>query len=76
MRVLLLVLLFLFISALVIISNGNLHMGDKIEVKKFINSYYSWLFNTGSNLFKTTAYVVKFEWLPNQNNTAVINSTK
>ena len=69
MRVLLIVFLFLFISALVIISNDNLHMKNSGEAKKFADVYYSWLINTGSNFFKSTAYVVKFEWLPNGNNT-------
>ena len=67
MRVFLLFLFFLFISALLIVSNGNLHLKDKAEAMQFGRLYYSWIVDTTGNLFKATAYVVKFEWLPSQN---------
>jgi len=76
MRIFLIILLFLFIGALVIVSNGNLHLKEKIETRKFANLYYSWLLNMGENLIKTTGYIVKFEWMPNKNNTFVENITK
>ena len=64
MRILLLVLLFLFVSALVIVSNENLHLRNKSEALEFGRIYYSWLLSTASNAIKTTAYVVKADWLP------------
>lgn len=70
MRVLLLFLFFLFVSALLIISNGNLHLKEKAEAMEFGRLYYSWVIETGENIFKATAYVVKFEWLPSENNVA------
>jgi len=72
MRVFLIVLLFLFVSALLIVSNEDLHLKDKNEARKFANLYYSWALNMGGNVIKTTGYIVKFEWLPNQNNTVAI----
>ena len=75
MRIFLIFLFLLFVSALFIISNENLHLKNKIEAKKFANLYYSWLINTGANLFKTTAYVVNFEWMDykNQSNNSTSN---
>ncbi len=76
MRVLQLFLFFLFLSSLVVISNNNLHLKDKEQAMEFGRLYYSWLYNTASNLIQTTGYVIKFDWLPNQNNTKVKNVTK
>ena len=75
MRISLIVLLFLFLSALVIVSNNNLHLKDKGQAKQFASLYYSWLLSTGSKMVKTTGYVVGFEWLPGRN-TAPTNSSK
>ena len=71
MRIFQLLLFFLFLSSLFIISNENLHLKNSYEAKKFADLYYAWLYNFGSNIIKTTGYVVKFEWLPNNNNTKV-----
>lgn len=76
MRILFFVFLFLFISALVIVSNDNLHLNSADQAKKFASLYYSWLLNMGNNAIKATGYVVGFQWLPNQNNTISTNSTK
>jgi len=75
MKIYLIILLFLFIGALVIVSNDNLHLKSADEAKKFASLYYSWLLDTGSNMIKTTGYIVKFEWLPRDNST-IVNSTK
>lgn len=75
MRILLLFLFFLFLSALVIVSNENLHLKDKSELKKFATLYYSWIYSFGSNLVKTTAYVVKFDWIPDSDNLKINNSS-
>jgi len=73
MRIFLIFLLFLFLSALVIVSNDNLHLKNKNEAMQFGRLYYSWLLNLGYNTYKTTGYIVKFDWLPNQNNS--LNNT-
>jgi hypothetical protein len=74
MRVFLLFLFFLFVSALLIISNGNLHLKEKSEAMQFGRLYYSWIIESTSNVFKATAYVIKFEWMPSvqtlQNNSS------
>jgi len=74
MRVFLLFLFFLFISALLIVSNERLALKEKDNAMQFGRLYYSWFINMGENLFKATAYAVKFEWLPNGNNTVVNKS--
>jgi len=40
MKIILLIVLFLFISALVIVSNNNLHLKNKDEAKNFGSLYY------------------------------------
>jgi len=70
MRVFLLILFFLFVSALFIISNQNLALKEKENAMQFGRLYYNWFLNLGNNVFKTTAYVIKFEWMPNINNTS------
>lgn len=74
MRIFLIVLLFLFVSALVIISNDDLHLKNKSEAVEFSRLYYSWILSMGSNVIKTTGYIIKFEWLPNQNNTGILKN--
>ena len=74
MKFWLIVFLFLFISALVIVSNNNLHLKSVSEAKEFASLYYSWLLNTAGDVIKVTGYVVGFEWLPGGNSTAT-NST-
>jgi hypothetical protein len=66
MRIRVFIMLFFFLSAFLIISNGNLHMKNPDEAKKFANVYYSWLLGTAGNIFKSTAFVVGFDWLPNK----------
>lgn len=61
-------LLFLFLGALFIISNGNLHLRDKNEFVKFSGAYYSWLSGLFTNAKQLTGYIAKSEWLPDKNN--------
>ncbi len=75
MKVFQLILFFLFLSSLVVISNNNLHLKDKNQAMEFGRLYYSWLYNTGANIVQTTGYVIKFDWLPNGDNTHVENET-
>jgi hypothetical protein len=69
MRIFLLLLFFLFVSALFLVSNNNLALKEKENAMQFGRLYYNWILNTGENIFKTTAYVIRFEWMPNDNNT-------
>jgi len=36
-----------------------------MEARQFANLYYSWLLGVVGNTFKSTAYVIGFNWLPN-----------
>ena len=56
--------LFLFISALVITSNGNLHLSNPRELSTFYAQFYGWLgqlFVQGKDI---TGAVVRLPWLP------------
>ena len=75
MRIFLIIFLFLFVSALVVVSNNSLHLNNSKQAEQFASLYYSWLIDTGSNIIKTTGYLIKFEWLPTQNATVISNSS-
>ena len=67
MRILLFIILFLVLGALFIISNENLHLREKQDMKEFSGLYYSWMSQLFSNFKGISGYFVKFEWLPDLN---------
>ena len=64
MKVYLFILKFLFIGALFIVSNNNLHLADINERGIFYNSFYSWITGLIDHAAQITGYVTKSEWLP------------
>ncbi len=67
MRILFIIAIFLFIGALFIISNENLHLKEKEEARRFANLYYDWLFGIAENVGSFTMSAIKSEWLPDFN---------
>lgn len=67
MKVTIVILKLLFLGALFIISNHELHLNDNNERAVFIDLYSDWLDNLFRQGFQVTSYVVKFEWLPDLN---------
>lgn len=65
------IIMFLLFSAFFIISNGNLHLSNKVEFMQFGNAYYSWLGSLVGNGVSIVGYVAKAEWLPTENFTVV-----
>jgi len=62
--VILVIIKFFFISALFIISNGDLYLKDSGQREIFFESYGSWfksIFNQGTEIL---GYVVESRWLP------------
>ncbi len=64
MKVYLFILKFLFIGALFIVSNNNLHLINLEERNVFYGSFYSWLSNLFDSVGQITGYVIKSQWLP------------
>jgi hypothetical protein len=64
MKIIMVILKLLFLGALFIISNHNLHLIDQGERDLFINVYGEWFDNMVNQGVSVTGYVVKFEWLP------------
>jgi len=58
------VLKILFVGALLIVSNQNLHLADETEREVFFETYFAWIGSLADQGVKVTSYVVKFEWLP------------
>ena len=66
MKIAMIVLKLLFVGALVIVSNYNLHLLDSNERTQFFELYTGWADSLFRQGFEITSYVVKFEWLPQQ----------
>ncbi len=69
MKIQILVLKFLFIAALFIISNHNLHIQNSTDLATFGNLYYNWLNIIFIHARNLTAYAVHADWLPQANQT-------
>lgn len=67
MKIRMILVKLLFLGALFIISNNNLHLVDNGERETFFNYYSSWIGNIFNQGVQVTGYVVKFEWLPKTN---------
>ncbi len=70
MKVTIVVLKLLFLGALFIVSNQNLHLADSTERGVFFEDYSVWLENLFGHGKEITAFVVKFEWLPSKNSSS------
>lgn len=64
MKITLIVVKLLFLGALFIISNNNLHLAVATEREVFVDTYSAWFSNLVAQGVEVTGYVVKFEWLP------------
>lgn len=71
MKIALLILKLLFLGALFIISNHELYLKEAADRETFFDLYYDWIRSMVNQGFDVTAYVVKFEWLPDINHTYV-----
>ena len=61
---------FLLIGAFFIVSENNLKMSENGSMGKFLGLYYLWtsqIFDNGADL---VGYVVKMDWLPDENKTS------
>ena len=64
MKLVLIILVFLSISALIIISNNSLSMYSLENRKTFIKEYSSWIGEIKSNLSTITGMISKMNWVP------------
>ena len=67
MKLGLFILKFLFIGALFIISNANLHLNSSVERDQFFDLFYSWLSDIFTHASQIVGYVVDSKWLPENN---------
>jgi len=64
MKFLILILMFFVLSALLIISNNNLYIGNGKDFKIFFDSYINWADNFYLNSQKIVGGVIKINWFP------------
>ncbi|MEK6844494.1 MAG: hypothetical protein AABX83_03655 [Nanoarchaeota archaeon] len=67
MKVSLIIFKLVFLGALFIISNQNLHLSVPNERAVFIEDYNSWLRTLYNQGVEVMGYVVRSEWLPIEN---------
>ncbi len=67
MKIPILIVNLLFLGALFIISNQNIHMGVSSERQAFFQDYSAWIGNIFNKAVDLTAYVIKVDWLPDKN---------
>ena len=75
MKIPILIVKLLFLGALFIISNQNLHLGVSSERQVFFHDYSVWLGNLFNKAVDVTSYVIKVDWLPDKNMGAEINTS-
>ncbi|MEX0920340.1 MAG: hypothetical protein WDZ69_02030 [Candidatus Pacearchaeota archaeon] len=63
----LVIIKFFFISALFVVSNGNLHLGDSGEREVFFDVYSGWLGSIFLQVSEVAEYVLDSSWLPENN---------
>ena len=64
MKIQIIVVKLLFMGALFIISNQNLHLAIVSERDIFFNAYGSWITGVFQQIVQLTGYVIRFDWLP------------
>ncbi|MBM3228515.1 hypothetical protein FJZ20_01350 [Candidatus Pacearchaeota archaeon] len=65
MKVIALVIIkFLFISALFIVSNGNLYLKESEQRDVFFQAYSNWISGVFSQGMEVAGYVINSRWLP------------
>ena len=67
MKITLIIFKLIFLGALFIISNHELHLNDTRERTIFFEDYYSWLKTLYNQGVELVGYVVRSEWLPVNN---------
>ena len=66
MKIAIVIVMFLLIGAFFIISQENLALNSSENIGEFAQSYASWLGKIVDNTGDLTGYVLKLEWLPDQ----------
>lgn len=66
MKILMLAVMFFVLSALFIVSEKNLSLGNNSDKEVFSKGYYSWLNKTFENSKSVAGFVVKMDWLPDK----------
>jgi len=66
MRVGMFIFKFLFLGALFIIANEDLHLNDQMDRDAFMNTFYTWVDTLYQHSLQIVGYVVDSEWLPQE----------
>jgi len=76
MRIGIIIIKFVFISGLLIIANHNLNLNDPIERGVFYTKFFGWFDHMYQRSLGIVGFVVRSEWLPQENNLSDAEVTK
>ena len=68
MKIYLIIVIFLLLSAFFIVSENDLKLNDSQKIKQFFSLYFNWFEKIGNNFSTITGEVVNLEWTPSKNN--------
>ncbi len=68
MKLLTFAIIFIFLSAFLIISNGNLALKDSDSRLTFARAYYSWFLGLFGNFKTISGNVIDVDWIPKLEN--------
>lgn len=69
MKILIAIIMFFLIAMFFIISENNLALSKPGNIDKFVGLYSSWMSQIFDNSANLAGYVVKMDWLPENNKT-------
>ena len=76
MRISIILVKLIFIGALLIIANHNLHLNNPIEREVFYSEFFGWFDNLYQSSLGIVGYVARSEWLPQEVNISDVNMSK
>jgi len=66
MKTLMIIIFFLLLGAFFIISNENIKLNSQENIFLFFESYSTWMNKLTDNTKTASGYLVKMEWLPDE----------
>ncbi len=76
MRISIILVKLIFIGALLIIANHNLHLNNPIEREVFYSEFFGWFDNLYQSSLGIVGYVARSEWLPSNVSVETSNESK
>jgi len=64
MKFFIILFIFLFLGALLIISNNNISFSNEDQGKEFVSLWFNWFSELFKNVKSVTGYAIGYDWMP------------